>query len=156
MYMRQKSHVVYKVIFDTNILWTDNENKINGLNSNTKESVAFIKENNLQESIFLAVPDLLVRERTEQTLKQIEINLSKIEAGANALKDWGVKISENIYKKDFRKKVEQKILDTLKSLDVEIILTPKFDQDKLITRAIEKTLHLMVNRMKGLRMLLFG
>ena len=70
----------YKVVIDTNIIWMNNEDKISKLvNCSLADSSGFILENKLSEKIILAIPEIVIQERIEQVLCQINEIVKKIE-----------------------------------------------------------------------------
>jgi len=130
---------IYKIIFDTNILWLDNENKISSLvNYSIKDSVKFVKDNNINKNVFLAIPEIVFQERIEQILEQVEEVIKKIQNGIKALEPFGVKVSEKSYKKNFRSKIVKSFERLLKDSKIGILITPKYNQKKLIGRALQK------------------
>lgn len=130
---------LYKIIFDTNIIWLNDEDKISKLfNSSINESVKFIKDNSLSKNITIAIPEVVLQERIEQTLCQIKEVVKKIENGINALSGFGIKISEKNYKKNFKKKILENLDKILNKSEIEILKTPKFNQRKLIERSLKK------------------
>lgn len=129
----------YKIIFDTNIIWLDNEDKISKIfNSSIKESLNFIKENEINQNVFLAIPEIVVEERIAQVIEQTNVILKKVENGLISLKDFGVNIKENRYKRNFSLKIKQNTYKILKDSKIEIIAIPKIDQKKIVKRAINK------------------
>jgi len=127
----------FKVIFDTNILWQNNEDKIENLfNSNISKSIEFIKENEIKDQIALAIPQLVIDERIKQTLKQVESNIQKIENSVKVLSPFGIKISQKAYKKNFKSLIYKKKKEQIKEAELEIIKTPIVSQDKIIERSL--------------------
>ena len=132
-------NVFYKIVFDTNSIWFNNEDKISKLfNSSLSDSVGFIKINSLDQRVFLSMPEIVTQERIEQTLGQIDGVVQKIDNGLLALSKFGVQISDKHYKKNYKIKVPQILHEILVKDKVEVLKTPKFNQNDLVNRCLKR------------------
>jgi|GEM_PF-2884619 len=146
------SKLTYKIIFDTNIFWHNNEDKISKIfNSSLQEAVKFIKENSLGGNISLIIPEIVTQERLEQTMDQIKRMTDKIENSQKSLKDFGVKIPSKYYKKNYREKIEKLAKKILDENEIKIIKTPILNQKKIIERTLKKVKPFSGESDKGLK-----
>lgn len=79
----------YKIIFDTNILLKHDRPLVEVFNYALNEIKSFIKDNSIK-NITLLVPELVVEERIQQRLRQINHSISDIEKSHEDLSSFGV------------------------------------------------------------------
>ncbi|KKR20438.1 MAG: hypothetical protein UT48_C0018G0031 [Parcubacteria group bacterium GW2011_GWE2_39_37] len=128
----------YKIIFDTNILWQDKEDKVSKLfNLSLEESFKFIKEHSLNSKIILSIPEIVVAERIEQTLSDVNNMVNTIANKVQALSPFGVKISENCYKLNYEKEIIKIKKAILNKSQVEVIKSAKVRQSEIIRRSLK-------------------
>lgn len=129
----------YKIIFDTNIIWLNDEDKVGSLfNYSIHESIKFLQANDLSQRVFLAIPEIVKQERVEQILTQIENIVAKVKNGLISLSAFGVKNAERNYNKKYRLLVNKRLNKFLNGNKIEVIRTPKFDQKDMIGRCVKK------------------
>lgn len=135
-----EGNAFYRIVFDTNFIWSDQEDKIAELfNPAVKNSVQFLVEHDLKKNVSLLIPEVVLQEREEQILNQIEENVSKVSSGMAVLSNFGVVIDKDSYTKDCREQVSKALKKLIKDLKIKCLLTPVFDQKILVNRALKKT-----------------
>lgn len=131
--MKQKS--CYKIVFDTNTMrGYHSEDFLTNLN--LKGLPIFLKEHDLHE-VKLAIPEMVLREMVQQDLEAIEHHVKRIVAASKALHSFGVSIPKKTYDRAYLKEVKATYQKIIQDHGIEIISTPKLDQNDLIERAVK-------------------
>ncbi len=126
----------YKIYLDTNKLY--NVFPIEEpFNEQIPELRKFLDEHNL-DCVSICLPEIVIRERVQQKLETISEHINKINKSAESLKGVGHRISKVAPRKDYKKKLEEKVKDFLKENGVIRIKMPSIAKDDLIERAITK------------------
>jgi len=130
----------YKVVFDANILYCDEENCLNKVfNSNIGDVFNFLKSNKVTD-LCLCAPQLVIDERISHRLLMIE---SQYESFNRVLRNLKVFGHINVKEKNFNRNKYKKILNKnvsliIKKYKIKIIPTAKIEQELIIKRALDK------------------
>ena len=128
----------YKIVFDSNFLWHDNEDRLAHLfNSTIVDLKKFITENKISGDISLFVPQMVFDERLSQMLANIGKVINDIDSSFKNLEVFSVKKPARGYKtKDYGSFLTKEAKKFLESNVISVLKTPKIDQKVLIKRAI--------------------
>lgn len=128
-----------RIFLDTNKVYTDKEESLKEVfNSNIKRLNKFINDNNVKE-VTLCLPEVVVKERIQQKIDNIQFNLQGANQRIKILREIGHRIKEIKPKKDYRKKLKQSADLFIKNESIEIVPVPKIESEELIERALQKT-----------------
>jgi hypothetical protein len=125
----------YKIIFDTNVLFSPKDLKSRG-DFGLTGFLEFLKSNKLT-NITLAVPDIVVREICQRRIEEAQIQITKIESAVQAMVGLTSIKPAHYLLKDYSKKIAEYSLKKLKELGLKILPIPTLDQEDFIRRAIK-------------------
>jgi hypothetical protein len=130
---------IYKVVVDTNIIWQDNNKYLAYLlNTSIKNLARFIKDNKLSDKVLLAIPELVLQERCEQSIRIINQDVEKVKEIIKNLNEFGFNVPKKYYSKNFRKIIVSQCEDDLLNFSIEILKTPKINQKIVINRVLKR------------------
>lgn len=129
-----KDQVDYKIVFDTNILRSFHEGGELGM-FNLKALPIFLKEHTELRNVRLAVPEMVLREMAQQDLEDVERHVKQIEDASKALRGIGVRVSQNLHKLGYLRKIKATHKAAIKEHGIEVLPIPKLDQADIIERA---------------------
>jgi hypothetical protein len=129
--------IKYKIFLDTNQVF-NTKGPINEVFSlSIPDIVNFLKEHHL-EDVSICLPEIVIRERVQQRLEDIEKNIKDVNEINNSLRKLGHKIEEIVPFGNYRDILEKSTSDFLKKYKVNRIEPPLISQGDLIDRAINK------------------
>lgn len=128
----------YKIIFDTNILRKCDRPIVEVFNYALNEVKSFVKDNSIK-NVALLVPELVIEERIQQRLRQINHSISDIEKSHEDLSCFKIKpmvkrIKDMNYEKLLRSNADQ----FLKDNKIETIKTARVSNELVIERSLKK------------------
>jgi predicted nucleic acid-binding protein len=129
----------YKIVFDTNFIYYDLSSDLDKVfNSNLLDIRKFLDEHKLSD-VYLAIPDLVVKERLFQRLEDIEGAINKIDDVLEKFKNFNIKLDlKSIKSKNYQEILEKKIDKILKVNKIKVIKTIDITQEILIKRVLGK------------------
>jgi len=133
-------HNKYKIIFDTNIVFCNEENQLDKIfNSSLKEIFDLLDQNKVVD-VTLFIPQLVLDERIAQRLSNIREQVEKMNLSLKNLKSLGkMNTKRDVFEKDrFLKKLNRNALKAIKKHKIKIIPTTRVDQKILIQRALQR------------------
>jgi len=134
-------HDKYKIVFDSNIVFCNEENQLDKVfNSRIEEVFNFLKSNKIT-AVSLCVPKLVFDERVTQRVAQVGDQFLKMNSALRNLKIFGIiNIKEKTLKKEkFQQKINENGLKTIKRYKIKVIPTANIEQGVLLQRALQKT-----------------
>lgn len=130
----------YRVVFDANILYREEENCLNKVfNSNIHDVFNFLKSCKVTD-LYLCTPQLVIDERISHRLSMIERQYEIFNTTLRNLKIFGhVKVKEKFFNRNKYKKILNKNVSAIiRKYKIKIIPTAKIEQELIIKRALEK------------------
>lgn len=129
----------YKIIFDSNSLFYDQDELDRVFNTTIEKVFEFIEKENA--SVALCVPQLVIDERISQRLKEIDKQINLLNSSSKRLSIFEGFNAEN---KKFKKEeladvLNSKVKEYLKKYKACVVPTVKVDQDLIVGRALQKT-----------------
>lgn len=127
----------YKIYLDSNQVFTGKKPLTEPFNFNIRDLRIFLEDNGLTD-IDICLPEIVVRERIQHRLEDINKEISIANEAIRALQTASHKLKEIKPRTDYRKTLEKNADLFLKKYKVKRIGLPKIGEKELIDRAINK------------------
>lgn len=128
-----------KVFVDTNSLMNDKDGPLDmPFNNNISNLKKFLVEHKQDHNVGICIPEIVIRERLQQKLKQIDLSIATLAQQALLLNSLGHKVKPIKVGKNYKKILEDNIVNFLKENGVERADSPDVTSKELLDRAIEK------------------